>query len=194
MRRSLTGAALLGVLLLASAACSPKPPRTSDRSLNGEKNLTKVRGQQVPLHRRSVGVVYQNHQLLMDRSVGENVALPLILRGMKRGEIGKRVRVLLEKLGLAARERALPSQLSAGEQQRVGIARALAAEPPLLVADEPTGNLDPTTSTAVFDSLYELARKTGVAALVAPHNLELASHMDRVFALKDGRLEEQARE
>jgi len=96
--------------------------------LFGEKNLAKVRGGKVALHRRSVGVVYQNHQLLMDRSVGENVALPLILRGMKRGEIGKRVRYMLERLGLAARERALPSQLSAGEQQRVGIARAPAPQ------------------------------------------------------------------
>ena len=89
-----------------------------------EKNLAKVRGGKVALHRRSVGVVYQNHQLLTDRSVGENVALPLILRGMKRGEIGKRVRSMLERLGLGPRERALPTQLSAGEQQRVGIARA----------------------------------------------------------------------
>ena len=93
-----------------------------------ERNLNKVRGGRVPLHRRNVGVVFQNHQLLVDRSVGENVALPLILRGMKRGEIGKRVRSLLERLGLGARERALPTQLSAGEQQRVGIARA-EAEP-----------------------------------------------------------------
>src|SRR5690606_31374190 len=114
--------------------------------LFAERNLLKVRGGRIAHHRRQVGVVYQNHQLLTDRSVAENVALPLVLRGMKRAEIGKRVRSILDRLGLAARERALPTQLSAGEQQRVGIARAVVAEPAMLIADEPTGNLDPTLS------------------------------------------------
>ena len=156
--------------------------------LFGEKNLTKVRGERVPLHRRSIGVVYQNHQLLMDRSVGENVALPLILRGMKRGEIGKRVRVLLEKLGLGARERALPSQLSAGEQQRVGIARALVAEPPLLVADEPTGNLDPTLSAEIM-ALFAALPERGTSVLVASHDLGLVKRMrKRVLVLDHGKL------
>jgi cell division transport system ATP-binding protein len=156
--------------------------------LFGEKNLAKVRGGRVPLHRRSVGVVYQNHQLLMDRSVGENVALPLILRGMKRGEIGKRVRVLLEKLGLGARERALPSQLSAGEQQRVGIARALVAEPPLLVADEPTGNLDPTLSAEIM-ALFAALPERGTSVLVASHDLGLVKRMKkRVLVLDHGKL------
>ena len=156
--------------------------------LFGEKNLMKVRGARVPLHRRSVGVVYQNHQLLMDRSVGENVALPLILRGMKRGEIGKRVRVLLEKLGLGARERALPSQLSTGEQQRVGIARALVAEPPLLVADEPTGNLDPTLSAEIM-ALFAALPERGTSVLVASHDLGLVKRMKkRVLVLDHGKL------
>ena len=156
--------------------------------LFAEKNLTKIRGHRVPLHRRAVGVVYQNHQLLMDRSVGENVALPLILRGMKRGEIGKRVRSLLEKLGLGARERALPSQLSAGEQQRVGIARALVAEPRLVVADEPTGNLDPTLSAEIM-ALFAALPERGTSVLVASHDLGLVKRMrKRMLVLDHGRL------
>jgi cell division transport system ATP-binding protein len=156
--------------------------------LFGEKNLARVRGGNVPLHRRDVGVVYQNHQLLMDRSVAENVSLPLILRGMKRGEIGKRVRSLLEKLGLGARERALPSQLSAGEQQRVGIARALVAEPRLVVADEPTGNLDPTLSAEIM-ALFAALPERGTSVLVASHDLGLVKRMrKRVLVLDHGRL------
>ena len=156
--------------------------------LFGEKNLAKVRGGKVALHRRSVGVVYQNHQLLMDRSVGENVSLPLILRGMKRGEIGKRVRSILERLGLGPRERALPSQLSAGEQQRVGIARALVAEPDLLVADEPTGNLDPTLSAEIM-ALFAALPERGTSVLVASHDLGLIKRMrKRVLVLDQGRL------
>jgi len=156
--------------------------------LFGERNLAKVRGRRVPLHRRSVGVVYQNHQLLMDRSVAENVSLPLILRGMKRGEIGKRVRSILERLGLGARERALPSQLSAGEQQRVGIARAVIAEPPLLVADEPTGNLDPTLLAEILALFAELPAR-GTSVLVASHDLALIKRMRRrVLVLDHGTL------
>ena len=153
-----------------------------------EKNLAKERGGKVALHRRAVGVVYQNHQLLMDRSVGENVSLPLILRGMKRGEIGKRVRSMLDKLGLAAREKALPSQLSGGEQQRVGIARALVAEPTLLVADEPTGNLDPTLSAEIM-ALFAALPQQGTRVLVASHDLGLIKRMrKRVLVLDQGKL------
>lgn len=156
--------------------------------LFGERNLNKVRGARVPLHRRNVGVVYQDHRLLMDRSVGENVALPLILRGMKRAETGKRVRAMLERLGLAERERALPSQLSAGEQQRVGIARALIAEPPLLIADEPTGNLDPTLSAEIM-ALFAALPERGTSVLVASHDLGLIKRMrKRVLVLDRGRL------
>ena len=156
--------------------------------LFGERNLAKVRGSSIAHHRRNVGVVYQNHQLLMDRSVAENVALPLVLRGIKRGEIGKRVRSILDRLGLAARERALPSQLSAGEQQRVGIARAVVAEPAMLIADEPTGNLDPTLSAEIMALFASLPEK-GTSVLVASHDLGLVKRMrKRVLVLDHGRL------
>jgi cell division transport system ATP-binding protein len=156
--------------------------------LFGDRNLLKVRGRRIPLHRREVGVVFQDHRLLHDRSVYENVALPLILRGLRRGDIGKRVRVVLERLGLAARERALPSQLSAGEQQRVGIARAVVSEPTLLVADEPTGNLDPTLSAEIM-ALFAALPERGTSVLVASHDLNLVKRMKkRVLVLDHGQL------
>ncbi|MGZ6019166.1 MAG: ABC transporter ATP-binding protein [Phenylobacterium sp.] len=139
----------------------------------------------------TIGFVYQFHHLLPEFSALDNVALPLMIAGMARGAAQNRAAELLGELGLAERVQHQPAQMSGGEQQRVAVARALANSPRLLLADEPTGNLDPTTSTAVFENLYALARRTGVAAVVATHNLELARHMDRVFALRDGHLEAQ---
>ena len=141
----------------------------------------------------TVGFVYQFHHLLPEFSALDNVALPMMIAGATQAAARQRAAALLGDLGLAARVQHQPAQLSGGEQQRVAIARALANAPRLLLADEPTGNLDPTTSGSVFENLYALARSQGVAAVVATHNLELASHMDRVFALKDGHLEEQKR-
>ncbi|MFZ5655934.1 MAG: cell division ATP-binding protein FtsE [Pseudomonadota bacterium] len=153
-----------------------------------ERNLAKVRGRRVALHRRELGVVFQDHRLLGDRNVADNVGLPLLLRGMHRAEIAKRVRSTLEKVGLADRERALPSQLSAGEQQRVGIARAVVAEPALLVADEPTGNLDPALSTEIMTLLESLTAR-GTTVMVASHDLALVRRMrKRVLVLHEGRL------
>lgn len=172
--------------LLKLIHLSERPSRGA--VLFGEKNLLKVRGRRVALHRRDIGVVYQDHRLLSDRSVAENVALPLILRGLARPDIAKRVRVALDKVGLGARERALPSQLSAGEQQRVGIARAIVGEPRLLVADEPTGNLDPTLSAEVM-ALFESLPERGTSVLVASHDLALVKRMrKRVLVLNQGRL------
>ena len=141
----------------------------------------------------TTGFVYQFHHLLPEFSALDNVALPQMIAGRSRTAARQRAQRLLRELGLAERVGHQPAQLSGGAQQRVAVARALANAPKLLLADEPTGNLDPTTSQAVFDSLYALARKAGVAALVATHNLELARHMDRVLALKDGHLEELAK-
>ncbi|HRO26488.1 MAG TPA: ATP-binding cassette domain-containing protein [Luteimonas sp.] len=153
-----------------------------------ERNLLKVRGRRVALHRREVGVVFQDHRLLTDRSVFENVSLPLILRGMRRGEVGKRVRSVLERLGLGDRERALPTQLSAGEQQRVGIARAVVGEPRLLVAEEPIGNLDLTLSAEIM-ALFASLPERGTSVLVASHDLGLVKRMKkRVLVLDHGQL------
>jgi lipoprotein-releasing system ATP-binding protein len=150
----------------------------------GERARTRVR-------LANVGFVYQFHHLLPEFSALDNVALPQMIAGLTRRAARERARGLLGELGLAARTDHQPAQMSGGEQQRVAIARALANAPKLLLADEPTGNLDPGTSGTVFDALYKLVRSQGVAGLIATHNLELARHMDRVFALKDGRLEEQ---
>ena len=156
--------------------------------LFGERNLLKVRGRKVPLHRRSIGVVYQDHRLLADRTVGENVALPLVLRGMGRSEAGKRVRAALDRLGLGDRDKAFPTQLSAGEQQRVGIARAIVAEPALLIADEPTGNLDPTLSAEIM-ALFASLPERGTAVMIASHDLHLVKRMKkRVLVLDHGHL------
>ncbi|HEY9219220.1 MAG TPA: ABC transporter ATP-binding protein [Phenylobacterium sp.] len=137
----------------------------------------------------AIGFVYQFHHLLAEFSALDNVAMPQLIAGRSPAQARQRAAELLDQLGLAERKTHQPAQLSGGEQQRVAVARALANSPRLLLADEPTGNLDPTTSTAVFDNLYALARQTGVAALIATHNLELARHMDRVLTLKDGHLE-----
>lgn len=148
-----------------------------------DRNLAGVRGGAIARHRRNIGVVFQNHQLLADRSVADNVALPLVLRGMKRVEIGKRVRSILERVGLGGRERALPGQLSAGEQQRVGIARAIVAEPALLIADEPTGNLDPRTAASVIALLRDTVKSRGATGVLVTHSRAAASIADRVLEL-----------
>jgi lipoprotein-releasing system ATP-binding protein len=139
----------------------------------------------------TIGFVYQFHHLLPEFTALENVAMPAMIAGRGGGYARGRAETLLTGLGLGERLDHQPAQLSGGEQQRVAIARALTNEPRLLLADEPTGNLDPETATIVFQQLYDLARTTGVAALIATHNLELARYMDRVFAMKDGHLEKQ---
>ena len=128
--------------------------------------------------------------LLDDRTVGDNVRLPLDIAGVDRAEAGRRVRAALEKVGLAGRERYKPLALSGGEQQRVAIARAVANAPRILLADEPTGNLDPNTANHVFDALTQLVRASGLAAIIATQNLELASRMDRRVTIRDGRVVE----
>jgi lipoprotein-releasing system ATP-binding protein len=142
----------------------------------------------------SIGFVYQFHHLLAEFDARDNVALPLRIAGVGTAQARERASEVLTALGLGERLTHQPAQMSGGEQQRVAVARALANRPRLLLADEPTGNLDPATSQTVFEALHRLVKDTGVAALIATHNMELAGHMDRVFALKDGHLEERPAE
>ena len=145
------------------------------------------------LRLKAIGFVYQFHHLLPEFDALDNVAMPRLILGRPREDARAEASRLLVQLGLAARLHHRPAQLSGGEQQRVAIARALANGPRVLLADEPTGNLDPHTSGAVFQSLLELVRREGVGALIATHNLDLTRFMDRVVRLEDGRLREQAR-
>ncbi len=145
------------------------------------------------LRRVHLGFVYQYHHLLPEFSALENIVLPQMIAGKPRAVAGERARELLDLMGLAPRAEHRPGQLSGGEQQRVAIARALANGPKVLLADEPTGNLDPHTSETVFDELLRLAREAGLAALIATHNPDLARRMDRTVRLEDGLLVEVAR-
>ncbi len=140
------------------------------------------------MRREHLGFVYQNHHLLPEFSALENVAIPGIIAGLGRGESKKRAREILSWMGLENRESHRPGRLSGGEQQRVAIARALSSSPSLLLADEPTGNLDPATAGDVFEVLLKLVHDAGLTALVATHNPDLARRMDRTVRLEDGHL------
>jgi lipoprotein-releasing system ATP-binding protein len=140
------------------------------------------------LRRDAIGFVYQAHHLLPEFSALENVVLPQLIAGKSKAAAEEEARRLLDLMGLSQRLTHRPAQLSGGEQQRVAIARALANHPRILLADEPTGNLDPRTAAGVFDTLVAVVRKEGTAALIATHNLELAARMDRALVLQDGKL------
>ncbi len=138
------------------------------------------------LRRNAIGFVYQAHYLLPEFSAVENVMLPQMIRGLPRGEARRRASELLAYLGLKERLTHRPGELSGGEQQRVAIARAVANAPQLLLADEPTGNLDPRTSDHVFDALSQLIRQSGLTVVLATHNMEIAARMDRRVTIRDG--------
>jgi len=157
--------------------------------VNG-RNLGKLPDKQAPLVRQGIGMIFQDHKLLSDKTVGDNVALPLLIAGLKYQDIRKRVRAALDKVGLLDREKSWPLALSGGEQQRVGIARAIVSMPPLLLADEPTGNLDPQLSEELFGLFREVSEQ-GVTVLIASHDLALVRKMgQRVLVLSQGRLED----
>ena len=151
-------------------------------------NLARVGRRGIPYLRRKIGITFQSHKLLFDRTVFDNVALPLIISGYSTAEIGRRVRAALDKVGLLGKERAYPITLSGGEQQRVGIARAVVNKPTLLLADEPTGNLDPELSREIM-KLFAQFNQVGVSVLIASHDLDLISQLRHpILRLKDGRL------
>ncbi len=152
------------------------------------QNLATLRARRIPHLRRSIGMVFQNHRLLHDRTVFDNVALPLVISGHGHDEIGRRVRAALDKVGLLNKERVYPVTLSSGEQQRVGIARAVVHKPPILLADEPTGNLDPDLSREVM-GLFRQFNQFGVTVLIASHDLDLITRLPhRILSLNGGRL------
>lgn len=154
----------------------------------GGRNLNRMHRWQIPYHRRQIGVVFQNHQLLFDRSVFENVALPLQIAGFQSREVQSRVRAALDKVGLLEYQNHNPIALSGGEQQRVGIARAVVNKPPILLADEPTGNLDPKLSAEIMN-LFEQFNEVGVTVLIASHDHDLIRRMQRrVLVLDSGEL------
>lgn len=160
--------------------------------INGQ-NLQRLSRRQLPWFRRHIGVVFQDHQLLFDRSVFDNVALPLQVAGYESREAARRVRAALDKVGLLSRENRNPVTLSGGEQQRVGIARAVVNKPMLLLADEPTGNLDPALSAEIM-TLFESFNQVGVSMLIASHDLALITRLEhRILTLNDGRLVEGGR-
>lgn len=158
----------------------------------GGHSLTRLPRRLVGALRRNIGVVFQNHRLLMDRTIFDNVALPLVIAGYRHDEIRRRVRAALDAVALLGKERALPVTLSGGEQQRVGIARAVVHRPALLLADEPTGNLDRVTAGQVFELMLELNREVGTSLVVATHDPAISARMDRTVRLIDGALQMDA--
>ena len=183
----LTGRSGAGKSTLLKLIMLMERPSQGRVFVNG-RNLERLARRQLPYFRRDIGLVFQDHQLLFDRSVFDNVALPLQVAGFDPREAARRVRAALDKVGLLHKEARNPVTLSSGEQQRVGIARAVVNKPPLLLADEPTGNLDPGLSAEIM-ALFGEFNRVGVSVLVASHDLALIGRLrHRVLTLEGGRL------
>ncbi len=166
-------------------------PSVGEVFINGH-DLNQLRRKDIPYVRRDIGMIFQSHQLLMDRTVFDNVALPLVIEGYSRKHIVRRVSAALELVGLRNKQELSPKTLSGGEQQRVGIARAIVNNPPLLLADEPTGNLDPKLSLEIFH-LFEQLNNRGMSIFIATHDLGLIARMKhRTLTLNQGRMIEDA--
>ncbi|MES2682772.1 MAG: cell division ATP-binding protein FtsE [Pseudomonadota bacterium] len=183
----ITGTSGAGKSTLLKLVALLERPTRGQVMVNGQ-NISSVKSKQIPAFRQQIGVVFQNFNLLYDRSVFDNVALPLVIRGIGHEDIGRRVRAALDAVGLLGKEKVMPMTLSGGEQQRVGIARAIVAKPQLLLADEPTGNLDPAMALEVME-LFRRFNEVGVSVLVATHATGLIKKMPfRVIHLDKGQL------
>lgn len=185
---ALVGPSGAGKSTLLHIAGLLEQPDAGEVWLDGGDCATLPDSRRTALRCRTLGFVYQYHHLLPEFSALENVVIPQMIAGRRRGAAREAARALLDAVGLAARVDHRPGQLSGGEQQRVAIARALANQPSVLLADEPTGNLDPHTADDVFAVLTARVREGGLAALIATHNLELSRRMDRVLRLDEGRV------
>ena len=181
----LTGHSGAGKSTLLKILMLMERPTSGTLLING-KNVNRLANYKIPSYRRQLGVVFQDHQLLVDRNVFDNVALPLQVSGYSRKEIGRRVRAALDSVGLLDKERQRPLTLSGGEQQRVGIARAVVHKPRILLADEPTGNLDPELSAEIM-ALFHRFQEVGVTVLIATHDIDLINPMHRrIIRLEQG--------
>ncbi|SIT68627.1 cell division transport system ATP-binding protein [Ectothiorhodosinus mongolicus] len=185
----LTGHSGAGKSTLLKLIALIERPTRGQLMVNGAE-LTQMKPRQVPYFRRQIGIIFQDHHLLRDRTVFDNVALPLLIQGYSRQEIGRRVRAALDRVGLLHKEQAAPITLSTGEQQRVGIARAVVHKPAILLADEPTGNLDPELSRDIM-SLFLQFNELGTTVLVASHDLDLIQTLGKpVLQLANGSLQQ----
>lgn len=183
----LTGHSGAGKSTLLKLIALIERPTRGQVVING-KDTNKIKKRHIPKFRRQIGIVFQDHKLLRDRTIFDNVGLPLIIAGGNHREIGRRVRAALDQVGLLKKEKQFPDALSSGEQQRVGIARAVVTTPPILIADEPTGNLDPALSEEVM-GLFARFNEIGVTVLIASHDLALIQEMgQRVITLGEGQL------
>ena len=181
----LTGHSGAGKSTLLKLLMLLEHPTSGALLING-KNVSRLSNYRIPSYRRQLGVVFQDHQLLMDRTVFDNVALPLQVAGFSRKETGRRVRAALDSVGLLSKEKQSPLALSGGEQQRVGIARAVVHKPRILLADEPTGNLDPELSAEIMN-LFQRFQDVGVTVLIATHDIDLIHRLNhRIVRLEQG--------
>ncbi len=187
---ALVGPSGAGKSTLLQIAGLLERPDDGEVLIDGEACLNLSDAQRTALRRRAIGFVYQYHHLLPEFSALENVVLPQMIAGVSKGEAREKATALLTSVGLAERLTHRPARLSGGEQQRAAIARGLANDPSILLADEPTGNLDPDTADGVFAQLMGLVREGGLAAVIATHNMELAQRMDRVLRLEHGHIVE----
>ncbi|NNE85229.1 MAG: ABC transporter ATP-binding protein [Alphaproteobacteria bacterium] len=185
---ALVGPSGAGKSTLLHAAGLLEPPQSGEVLINGESCGGLDDAQRTLLRRSKLGFVYQSHHLLPEFSARENVILPQMIAGVSRHDAGLRADELLASVGLSARANHRPGKMSGGEQQRVAIVRALANNPAILIADEPTGNLDPDTADGVFEQLLALVRDKKLAALMATHNMALAARMDRTLSLQNGQI------